>query len=129
MGGDEKDWDKARRSGRERAPHLREVPCDLLIGLKAPDHRFIAVNASIAHSVRSARGGTAPRGRSFGTGEPADLRHVGRVVFNTGEAQSGPSGGCRRLRRFGRTERFFDFLVTRRPHLGRIDRGRTGRLR
>jgi serine phosphatase RsbU (regulator of sigma subunit)/anti-sigma regulatory factor (Ser/Thr protein kinase)/anti-anti-sigma regulatory factor len=110
----EKDWDKTVGAAGEVRRTFENVPA-MLVGLKGPDHRFVAVNAA----YRSFNPTGNPVGKLarevFPELESQQIYQMFDRVYETGEPQSGTEW---RLQAdydgSGVEERYFDFDVTPR---------------
>ena len=110
----EKDWNKTVGAADDVRRTFENVPA-MLVGLKGPDHRFVAVNA--AYRAFNPTGN--PVGKLavevFPELESQQIYHMFDRVYETGEAQSGAEW---RLQAdydgSGVQERYFDFVVTPR---------------
>lgn len=118
----EKDWNKTVGAADDVRRTFENVPA-MLVGLKGPDHRFVAVNA--AYRAFNPTGN--PVGKLavevFPELESQQIFHMFDRVYETGEAQSGAEW---RLQAdydgSGVQERYFDFVVTpRRGEDGSIE--------
>jgi anti-anti-sigma factor len=110
----EKDWDRTVGAADEVRRIFEDVPT-MLVGLKGPDHRFVAVNAA----YRSFNPTGNPVGKLarevFPELESQQIYQMFDRVYQTGEQQTGTEwrlqadwGGS------GIEERYFDFVVTPR---------------
>jgi serine phosphatase RsbU (regulator of sigma subunit)/anti-sigma regulatory factor (Ser/Thr protein kinase)/anti-anti-sigma regulatory factor len=112
----EKDWDKTVGAAGDVRRTFENVPA-MLVGLKGPDHRFIAVNA--AYRIFNPTGNPIgkPAREVFPELESQQIYQMFDRVYETGEPQSGTEW---RLQAdydgSGVEERYFDFDVT--PRLG-----------
>jgi anti-anti-sigma factor len=110
----EKDWDKTVGAAGDVRRIFENVPA-MLVGLKGPDHRFVAVNAA----YRSFNPTGNPVGKLarevFPELESQQIYQMFDRVYETGEPQSGTEW---RLQAdydgSGVEERYFDFIVTPR---------------
>ena len=110
----ENDWDKTVGAAGDVRRIFENVPA-MLVGLKGPDHRFVAVNAA----YRSFNPTGNPVGKLarevFPELESQQIYQMFDRVYETGEPQSGTEW---RLQAdydgSGVEERYFDFVVTPR---------------
>jgi anti-anti-sigma factor len=110
----EKDWDTAV-GGAEDVRHIFENIPAMLVGLRGPDHRFVAVNAAFrAISPTSAPVGL-PLLEVYPELKSQQVAGMLDRVYQTGEPQSGKEWRVQTDYGSGVLEdRFFDFLVTAR---------------
>jgi anti-anti-sigma factor len=110
----EKDWDKTVGAAGDVRRTFENVPA-MLVGLKGPDHRFIAVNA--AYRIFNPTGNPIgkPAREVLPELESQQIYQMFDRVYETGEPQSGTEW---RLQAdydgSGVEERYFDFDVTPR---------------
>ena len=110
----EKDWDKTVGAADDVRHIFENVPA-MLVGLKGPDHRFVAVNAAYrAFSPIFEPVGMRAR-EVYPELESQQIYQMFDRVYETGEPQSGTEW---RLQAdydgSGVEERYFDFVVTPR---------------
>ena len=118
----EKDWNRTVGAADDVRRTFENVPA-MLVGLKGPDHRFVAVNAAYrAFNPTGNPVGKLAR-EVFPELESQQIYQMFDRVYETGEPQSGSEW---RLQAdydgSGVQERFFDFVVTpRRGEDGSIE--------